>query len=325
MYFGRANEPIFKFKLLIINYMSKGSLLHSLILKLPYFGNKIRLLESCGYQPGHYYSPIPDLDDIRKRKSVIFKKSDVNLKGIDLRKEAQFELLNSFKEYYKEIPYDFENASKTDTRYQVKGAWYRYSDVVMLYGMLRHFKPKRIIEVGSGYSSAVMLDVNDLFLNKECAMTFIDPYPERLLGLLNENDKKQHRILANIIQDVNLDLFRTLEANDILFIDSSHVSKTGSDLNHLMFEILPLLKPGVIIHFHDIYYPFELPEHWVLNRKWFWNENYLLRAYLTDNQTYKIINFNSFLHGEYRNWLSDNMPACLIDDKDCGSIWLQKV
>ncbi len=304
--------------------MSKGGPIHNLIRKLPYFGKKIQLLESCGYEPGHYYSPIPDLEDIRRRKETIFKKSNIDLKGIDIRREAQFALLEEFKTYYKDIPYPFETAEKTPTRYQVKGAWYRYSDVVMLFCMLRHFKPKRIVEVGSGYSSAVMLDVNDQFLNKQTAITFIDPYPERLLGLLREEDKKQHRILANFIQDVNMDVFRTLEANDILFIDSSHVSKTGSDLNHLLFEVLPVLKSGVLIHFHDIYYPFELPEHWVLNRKWFWNENYLIRAYLTGNSGYEIMNFNSYLHNEFRNWLSDNMPACLIDDKDSGSIWIRK-
>ena len=278
--------------------MSINSYLYRILLKFPYFGKKLQLLNNCGYEPGHYYSPIPDLEEIKKREKTIFKKSDVELKGINLRKEEQFALIQQFSSYYNEIPYDFKNAKETKTRYQVKGAWYRYSDVVMLYSMMRHFKPAQIIEIGSGYSSAVMLDTNDQFLNSKMAITFIDPFPERLLGLLKDEDKKKHRIIKSIIQDVNLEIFRNLESNDILFIDSSHVSKVGSDLNHILFEILPILKSGVIIHFHDIYYPFELPKKWIMDRKWFWNENYILRAYLTDNKNYDIINFNSYLHGE---------------------------
>jgi predicted O-methyltransferase YrrM len=299
-------------------------MLKKLILNLPYFGNKIRLLETCKHEPGSYYSPIPNLEEIRKRKDVIFRKEGVDLKGIEINKAEQFSLLENFKNYYNNIPYDFINASPSDTRYQVKGAWYRNSDVVMLYSMMRHFKPKRIIEVGSGYSSAVMLDINDMFLHSQTTMSFIDPHPERLFGLMNENDKKQHHVLSKIVQEVDIEVFKSLEANDILFIDSSHVSKVGSDLNHLLFEILPVLKPGVLIHFHDIYYPFEMPEHWVLEWRWCWNENYLLRAFLTGNKNYKIINFNSYLHSEYQDWFSKNMPACLIDIENTGCIWLTK-
>jgi hypothetical protein len=80
----------------------------------------------------------------------------------------------------------------------------------------------------------------------------------------------------------------------------------------------------VIIHFHDIYYPFELPEHWVFEKKWFWNENYILRAYLTDNERYDIINFNSYLLHEYKSWLTDHMPVCLMGSEDTGSIWIRK-
>lgn len=302
----------------VISFIQKG------LRGIPYFGRKLRQLDDCGYTPGHYYSPIPNLDDIKKRRKQIFD-SYKEPKGINLHKKEQFELLEQFKHYYKDIPYDFTNATKTPTRYQVNNIWYKYSDAVMLYCMLRHFKPARIVEAGSGYSSAIMLDVNDLFLQSKTSITFIDPYPERLLSLLNQHDKKQHKVIQKIVQEVDLEIFKQLESNDILFIDSSHISKVGSDLNYILFEILPLLKSGVIIHFHDIFYPFELPEKWVLERKWFWNENYILRAYLTDNDRYEIINFNTYLHQQHTEWFKENMPVCLLtDEAGTGGIWLRK-
>ena len=311
--------------------MKRYPTLDKIFSKLPYIGKRMQLLDAClqsldacGFKPGHFHSPIPDLGDINKRKDAIFKKTKVDVKGINLDKENQFLLLESFKQYYEEIPYDFENGKTTNTRYQVSGAWYRYSDVIMLHGMMRHFKPSRIIEIGSGYSSAVMVDTNEIFLESKTAMTFIEPFPERLNLLLKSDDHKKYSVLVSFVQDINIDIFRALEPNDILFIDSSHVSKTGSDVNFILFEILPIIKPGVLIHFHDVYYPFEYPEHWVLEKKWFWNEAYILRAYLTDNDKYSIINFNSYLQDEFREWFKTQMPICLLGEKDTGSIWLRK-
>lgn len=299
------------------------SFINKILFHLPFIGKRLRLLDDCGYRPGHYYSPIPNLDEIRERRNTIFGQKEI--KGIDLRKEAQFEWLQKFSGYYKELPYDFTGNSDSGTRYQVSGDWYKYSDAIMLYSVMRHFRPSKIIEVGSGYSSAVMLDTAERFLDPKPTITFIDPYPERLLSLLNEEDKKNNRIIKSKIQDVDPGIFTELGNNDILFIDSSHVSKAGSDLNHILFEILPVLNKGVLVHFHDIFYPFEMPENWVVEKKWFWNENYILRAYLTGNRDFEIINFNSYLHKEYRDWFKTNMPACLIKEEETGSIWIRKI
>ncbi len=304
--------------------MNIRSAFHKVILNVPYFGKKIKLLESCGYEPGHYYSTIPDLDEIQKRKTEIFNKNGKQLQGIDLNRQEQYELLQQFAKFYKEIPYDFNSQAPAATRYQVKGAWYRYSDAIMLYSMIRYLNPARITEIGSGYSSAIMLDTNDRFFNSGIELTFIDPFTERLLSLLNDSDRKKCKIIESTVQKVPLDTFRNLQKNDILFVDSSHVSKVGSDLNHILFEILPVLNSGVYIHFHDIHYPFELPEHWVLQNKWFWNENYLVRAFLSGNTGYEIVNFNTYLHREFPEWFREHMPSCLIDAEDVGSIWIHK-
>lgn len=304
--------------------MKRFQILDKIISNIPYINKQLKLLNDCGYEPGHYYSPIPDLIEIKKREDTIFNKKQIELNGINLYNEKQLSLLKLFIPFYNEIPYDFKNEEHSNTRYKVKDAWYRYSDVIMLCCMLRHFKPKRIIEVGSGYSSAVMLDINEQFLEGETFMSFIEPYPERLKNLLRNDDHKNCEILESFIQEIDPAFFSCLGENDILFIDSSHVSKVGSDLNYIFFEILPILKPGVLIHFHDIYYPFEVPKHWIQDKKWFWNETYLLRAFLSYNSEFKIINFNSYLQQVYRDWFEINMPFCLKGEKDTGSIWLQK-
>jgi hypothetical protein len=202
---------------------------------------------------------------------------------------------------------------------------YRYSDVIFLYNTIRFLRPERIIEIGCGSSSAVMLDINDLFFNSSIKYTFIEPYPEGLLKHLNDDDKKKKSIIKEKVQDVPMETFDVLKENDILFVDSSHVTKVGSDVNHIIFEIIPRLNKGVWIHFHDIFYPFELPKHWILNNSRFWNESYLLRAFLMNNDAYQIKLFNSFLHDRYKEWFEKELPECLIDKTDTGSIWIEKL
>ena len=187
--------------------------------------------------------------------------------------------------------------------------------------MLCHFKPQRIIEVGSGFSSAVMLDTNDLFFSKQIALTFIEPHPERLFSLLNDEDKKRHRIITEMVQNVPLETFDTLEANDILFIDSSHVAKVGSDVVHLLTNVLPRLNKGVIIHFHDIFWPFEYPEEWIREGR-AWNEAYVLKAFLQFNAAFRILFFNSYLAIHHKEVLAQNFPLMLKNSG--GSLWIEK-
>jgi len=124
-------------------------------------------------------------------------------------------------------------------RYFYANRYYQYSDAICLYSMIRHLRTKRIIEVGSGFSSAVMLDTNELFFSNAVVCTFIDPDPRRLSTLLRDADRDRIEIVARMVQDADLALFDALEHGDILFVDSSHVAKTGSDVNHILFTILP--------------------------------------------------------------------------------------
>jgi hypothetical protein len=188
--------------------------------------------------------------------------------------------------------------------------------------MIRYARPRRIIEVGSGYSSCVTLDTNELFFDNRIVCTFVEPYPQRLHMLLRQGDLEHIEILDLSVQRVPLDRFRALEANDILFIDSTHVAKIGSDVNYVFAEILPALRPGVYVHFHDIFYPFEYPKEWIYEGR-AWNEAYLLRGFLAFNSAYEIILFNTFLERFHRERFVRRMPLCLKNEG--ASIWLRRV
>ena len=270
--------------------------------------------------PGHFYSPIPSLEYVRNNLNNIFKPLPRIIPGIDLRESQQMELLQSLKIYYDQVP--FSEKKQNDTRFYFNNPSYSYLDAIFLYSIIRHKKPRRIIEIGSGFSTCVMLDTNDLYFDgNKIAITCIEPYPDLLLSLLKPGDIDQITLIAKDLQQVDLKIFGQLEENDILFIDSTHVSKIGSDVNYEIFELLPSLAPGVLIHFHDIFFPFEYPLDWVLENRG-WNELYLLRAFLQYTDSFNIVLFSSFLINFFENYFSENMPMCLRNSG--GNIWIQR-
>ena len=228
-------------------------------------------------------------------------------------------LLREFATYYKDLP--FSEKRQQGFRYFFENPSYSYSDAIFLYCMMRHARPKRVIEIGAGYSSCVILDTNERFFANSIDCIFVEPYPELLLSLLKEGDRDRIKIYSEKAQDVDVDMFRALSANDILFVDSTHVSKTGSDVNRIAFEILPVLPSGAYVHFHDIFYPFEYPKEWVYEGR-AWNENYLLRAFLQYNSAFEIMRFNTFLEQCHEEFFHRHMPLCLRNRG--GSIWLRK-
>ena len=208
-------------------------------------------------RPGHFYSPIPDLEAVDRCRETLFNPNVTEIPGIDLRAPLQLALLGSFGTYQDELP--FTDEETPGLRYYFDNPYFSYGDAVILYSMLRHRQPRRIVEVGSGFSSAVMLDTNDRFCSRRITMTFIDPYPQRLLSLLSEDDLSRHEVIGGVVQNVPLERFTSLGAGDVLFIDSSHVAKVGSDVVHLVTSVLPQLSKGVVIHFHDVFWPFDTP------------------------------------------------------------------
>ena len=272
------------------------------------------------YEPGHYYSPIPDMDYIVDNSNRIFDFKRRSTKGVNLNDKEQLLMLEIISEYEKEIPFTDEQNDKL--RFYYKNEFYAYGDAVVNFAMMRHFKPKRIIEVGSGFSSACMLDTSDNFLHERVQFTFIEPYADRLKSLLKVEDKHKYRIIEAPVQSIDPSEFEVLAENDILFIDSSHVVKTGSDVEYIFTEILPVLNPGVIIHFHDIHYPFEYPKDWVYEGR-AWNEMYFLKAFLQYNDTFSIVYFNAYMKTVYEKLVREKTP---VFSKNCGGgIWLRRI
>lgn len=268
--------------------------------------------------PGHFYSPIPSIDEIRARDAELFGPPPPSLPGIDLRADKQIALLRELARFYGELP--FPRTPSPETRYWFENWAYSYADAIFLYSMLRHLQPRRVIEVGSGFSSAAMLDTADRWL-PDTSFTFIDPDTSTLDALLRPADRERVTIIRARLQDVPLTTFDTLGANDILFIDSTHVSKTGSDVNRILFDILPRLAPGVHIHFHDVFYPFEYPKEWVYEGR-AWNEDYILRAFLEFNDAFDIALFGTWLARFHRELLAELMPLTL--ENPGGSLWLTR-
>ncbi|MGX3010067.1 hypothetical protein ACWIUD_00685 [Helicobacter sp. 23-1044] len=153
-------------------------------------------------------------------------------------------------------------------------------------------------------------------------ITHIEPYPKVLSQLFSTHDFQTLNLHQKRLQEIPLSMFESLEANDILFIDSTHISKINSDVNKIFFEILLCLKKGVFVHFHDIFYPFTYPKDWLEN-KISWNETYILRAFLQYNENFEIAFFNTYLNYFYKDLFAKTLP--LSQKNTGGSIWIKKV
>lgn len=271
------------------------------------------------FPPGHYASPIPNFKDILAKSQNLFDKNDI-VYDINLNEEKQLELLQNIVPFINEFPY--KPNKTTGYRYYYDNNMFQQTDGLMLYSLLRYLKPKNVIEIGSGFSSAIFLDVNNTYFKNQVKLTFIEPYPERLFSLLKKEDHETANIIIDSLQNVALDTYDVLSEGDILFIDSSHIIKTGSDISFWLFNILPRLKKGVVVHIHDIFYPFEYPKKWIEEQKCY-NEVYVMRAFLMNNSDYEILLFNSWVSCKQSEWITTNAAFCL--DSEGGSIWLRKI
>ena len=282
-----------------------------------------RISDALGqtFPPGHFHSPYPSLDEVQRYARRLWGEQPPELAAIDLNARSQLELLGALSAFHDALP--FPVRPEPSFRYYFENGYYSYGDAAVLFAMTRYLKPERIIEVGSGFSSAVLLDVNELFFKNSIDCTFVDPNPDRLLALARPEDLDRADLIKAYVQDVPLKVFQSLEANDVLLIDSSHVSKAGSDVNYLFFDVLPRLAPGVYVHIHDVFYPFEYPRRWVEERRWAWNEAYLLRAFLAYNPAFEIRFFNNYLARFHADAIERMFPTMLKNSG--GAIWLRSL
>jgi len=288
--------------------------------------NKVfSFLQKLGYHitPNHFYYPIPDTTKLRD--NLWSKHSD--LAGISVNESRQLELLSlfeaGFKNEYEQFP-----RSKTGKPYDyyLGNVNFESVDAEILYCIIRHFKPGRIYEIGSGFST--YLSAQAVLKNAEeqnghqCELVAIDPYPNEALkggfpGL--------SRLIVREVEDVPLSEFKKLEENDILFIDSSHVLKIGNDVQYEYLEILPRLNKGVLVHIHDIFLPAEYPKKWIKELHRFWSEQYLLQAFLAFNSSFEVLWAGSYIHLNHPEKLARAFGSYSRGKTLPGSFWMRRV
>ena len=274
----------------------------------------------------HFYSPVPDIQDLEKRK-VWEKKSE--LSGIDFRPQEQLALLEQLgREFGSECEWPL-NPTATPTQFYLRNNSFSYGCASALHTIVRHFKPCHFIEIGSGHSSKIIS--NALQMNKHEDPSYmpeyivIDPYPGEVVSTRLTSIS---RIEKEKVECVNPEIFEILRANDILFVDSGHTVRTGSDVNFIMLEVLPKLHPGVIIHFHDINLPYEYPKVYFTNPQFrmFWTEAYLLQAFLAFNRDFEILLALNYLQTDHIGDYCKAFPHFKLEDNwaNSGSFWIRR-
>jgi hypothetical protein len=290
------------------------------VIPTPLLNLRFVLGSRLAFKPGHFYSPICDRADLDRHYRDPGKSNAPEIHGIDLNEQAQRDLWESWGEYLREFSFP---DTKANFRYYCQNSHFAVGDATVLYCILRHFKPHRLIEIGSGFSSACTLDTIDHYMDHQIQCIFIEPYPELLHSLISSNDRSQHTIISSPVQEVPLETFDQLEANDVLFIDSTHILKTGSDVAFELFDVLPRLKSGTVVHIHDIFYPFEYPREWVIDSNYSWNEIYAVRAFLMNNPTFEILFFNDYFAKSATKLVERDAPRMLLNSG--GGLWLRRV
>jgi hypothetical protein len=268
----------------------------------------------------HFYSPIPDT---RSLTSQTFS-GESKLIGLDLNETQQLSLLDTFRRQFTLEYSELAQKKPPGTpQFYFGNVSFESVDAELLYCMIRHFRPKRYIEIGSGFTtllsaSALARNRTEGFASSQVA---IEPYPPQFL---KDNFPHPITLLEQPVQDVPLEKFSTLGEGDILFIDSSHVCKIGSDVQFEFLEILPRLAPGVIVHVHDIFLPREYPFDWVKVGHRFWNEQYLLQCFLCCNREFEILWAGAWMHLNHPQKLSEAFTSYDPNHVQPASFWLRR-
>ncbi len=268
---------------------------------------------------GHFYSPIVDQDFVKPRWEGLYSQA-AGAEGIDLNEQAQIDFLADIKRTAAKLP--FAEHKTEGLRFHYENNAFMHGDAIVYASMIEKYRPKRITEIGAGFSSALALDVCDRLEGYAPEIHFIDPYPQLAHDLVGENKSDKRKITGAFIQDVDPSTFDVLEAGDFYFMDTTHVVKTGSDVLYHFEKVLPRLKSGVILHLHDIYFPFEYPPQWVFDTKFSWNELYYFRAFLVNNPDYEVIYYNSFMTHKHHEKTLDASP--LFARNGGASFWFRK-
>jgi hypothetical protein len=286
-------------------------------------------LEAAGFQvarDGDYYSPLPSVARL-KANAARWNRASA-LRGVDYdlpaMKSALAELLARYLDEFLSYP-PYAQVQKIGF-----GLGYTAVDALTLYMMIRHLKPRRYIEVGSGVSTfyCSLAAERNASEGHPLEMTCIEPYPFEKLSTI-----PGIRVLPQKVEDVDISLFQQLQQNDVLFIDSSHILRVDGDVPFLYLEVLPVLNVGVVTHIHDIPYPFNSPyppELWIFGEEWpmFWNEPMVLQAFLAFNKNFKISLSTPLIRYFDEAFLQQSIPiyeSVAQNLNTFSSIWLRRI
>tara|TARA_B110000858_G_scaffold195367_1_gene251610 strand:- start:279 stop:1145 length:867 start_codon:yes stop_codon:yes gene_type:complete len=260
----------------------------------------------------HYYDPLFSQKDISRPLS-----SKRNLKAINWNIEEQIQYLKKLK-----FSHEFTEFLDQDNKFYFGNGSYESGDAEYLYNIIRDIKPKKVIEIGSGFSSLIIqcaLKKNSSeHSNYKSKQICIEPFEVPWL------EKTGIEVLRKRVELIDISIFEQLDEGDVLFIDSSHIIRPQGDVLFEYLEILPSLKKGVIVHIHDIFTPRDYPEEWVFDQVKLWNEQYLLEAFLSNNDTWEIIGALNLLHNNHYDELK---KVCLYlnKDRDPGAFYIKKI
>jgi predicted O-methyltransferase YrrM len=259
------------------------------------------------YPPGHYYSALTSKAD--EDRAISWGASGADPAGVVIDREGMLDLVQVLAPMWPDL--------QLTGRYH-RDVMYGLADAAIYHSMLRHFRPGKVVEVGSGFSTAVALDTIDAH-DLSTRVTCVEPYPDRLRSLLSAGDDVT--IHQKPVQEVDPEVFTSLVRGDFLFIDSTHVAKAGSDVVWNILHLLPQLKPGVIVHVHDIFWPLEYKPSWIRERR-DWTEIYLVHAFLCNNAAWRVLLFSDLVWQENHDIVAAFAPDAVGERP--GGLWLEK-
>ena len=272
--------------------------------------------------PVHFYSPIPNTLSLPES---LWEESAA-MPGVDLNCDRGFELLEELAaewgDEFNRLPID---STADPQRFNLNNSAYRFGDAEILYSIVRRFQPKRFIEIGAGHSTLLTAEAIRQTKREDadyqCHFMCIEPYPP---GFLDPPPEEVTRRIDKELQCVAVAEFTSLEAGDVLFIDSTHVVRIGSDVVYEFLQLLPQLAPGVIVHIHDIFLPYEYPRSWVHDRRFFWNEQYVLQAFLAFNRDFEVLLPTHAMFRRSRERFIRSVPSCAREGSSPTSFWLRR-
>ena len=273
----------------------------------------------------HHYTPIPDTRDL---KDELWTRQS-ELPGLKMNEEKQLKLLEELSSRYR-LEYDEFHVERQEAPHEfyLRNGFFGPVDAEILYSMIRHHKPRRVIEIGAGNST--YLAAKAIHRNKaedpaySCDLVSIDPYPNETL---RKGFPGLTRLIPRKVQEIPMKEFKKLQEDDILFIDSSHVVRIGGDVKHMFLEILPRINEGVLVHVHDVFLPMEYPKLYVKDYLRFWSEQYLLQAFLAFNDSFEVLWGSRYMRLRHPEELASsfkNYDRDEVGDERMSSLWMKR-